>query len=143
MRDRIKRHRRRRPSFWHTLEAYRDIGQSLEQKGERYHGILLDCVTVMITNILMDMGCAQGIPVPEEIDRIEAAVMSEIDSAIAGLRVWGDLGVIVSNEVGMGIVPDNKLGRLFRDIASRANQRIASAADSGYLMVSGVPMRFF
>jgi adenosylcobinamide kinase/adenosylcobinamide-phosphate guanylyltransferase len=69
--------------------------------------------------------------------------MSEIDSAIAGLRVWGDLGVIVSNEVGMGIVPDNKLGRLFRDIAGRANQRIASAADSGYLMVSGVPMRFF
>jgi len=141
MRDRIKKHRQRRPSFWYTLEAYRDIGQSLDRKGERYHGILLDCVTVMITNLLMDMGCKEGCPAPEETARVEAAITSEIDSAIAGLRAWGDLGVIVSNEVGMGLVPDNPLGRLFRDIAGRANQRIASAADTGYLMVSGIPIR--
>ena len=63
MRDRIKKHRQERPSFWRTLEAYKGIGKSLEDRGERFHGILLDCVTVMITNLMMDMGFdEEGLP---------------------------------------------------------------------------------
>ncbi|NLZ91153.1 MAG: bifunctional adenosylcobinamide kinase/adenosylcobinamide-phosphate guanylyltransferase, partial [Clostridiales bacterium] len=73
--------------------------------------------------------------------RMEAQVMAEVDSAIAGIRKWGELGVIVTNEVGMGLVPDNPLGRVFRDIAGRVNQHIAAEADSGYMMVSGIPLR--
>ncbi len=142
MRRRIKEHIKKRPSFWDTLEAYKDIGQKLELKNERYHGILLDCITLMINNLIMDRGYAKkGIPLGER-ERIERLIMSQIDSAIIGLRTWGDLCVIVSNEVGMGLVPDNSLGRLFRDIAGRVNQRIASEADIGYFMVSGVPIRF-
>jgi adenosylcobinamide kinase/adenosylcobinamide-phosphate guanylyltransferase len=141
MRDRIKKHRQQRPSFWRTLEAYRGIGESLENRGERFHGILLDCVTVMITNLMMDLGCdGEGFS-PERTGRMEAQVMAEVDSAIAGIRKWGELGVIVTNEVGMGLVPDNPLGRVFRDIAGRVNQHIAAEADSGYMMVSGIPLR--
>lgn len=142
MEERIKRHRERRPSFWQTLEAYKDIGYSLEMKGERYHGILLDCITVMITNLLMDMDQVRGKPISENAETMEKEIIVQTDAAVEGLRKWCDFGVIVSNEVGMGLVPDNPLGRLFRDIAGRVNQRIASEADVGYLMVSGIPIRF-
>ena len=141
MRDRIKKHRQERPSFWRTLEAYKGIGKSLEDRGERFHGILLDCVTVMITNLMMDMGFDEEEFTPERTARMEAQVMAEVDSAISGIRKWADLGVIVSNEVGMGLVPESPLGRIFRDIAGRVNQHIASEADSGYLLVSGIPLR--
>jgi adenosylcobinamide kinase/adenosylcobinamide-phosphate guanylyltransferase len=141
MRERIKRHKQERPSFWYTLEAYREIGQCLDRRAERFHGILLDCITVMITNLLMDEGCESGEWTRERLERIETAIMSEVDSAVAGMRTWGDMGVVVSNEVGMGLVPDNPLGRVFRDIAGRVNQYLAAEADRGYLMVSGIPVR--
>ncbi len=142
MQDRIDEHIKRRQSSWHTLEAYRDIDRQLKLKKERYDGILLDCITLMINNLLMDGGCAKQDVSQKEASRLEEAIMFQIDAAISGLRTWGKLSVIVSNEVGMGLVPDNPLGRLFRDIAGRANQRIASEADMGYFMVSGVPIRF-
>jgi adenosylcobinamide kinase/adenosylcobinamide-phosphate guanylyltransferase len=141
MEERIRMHRQRRPSSWHTIEAYRGIGYSLDLKQERFHGILLDCVTVMITNLLMDLGCdGEGLTLDRAAE-IEAVVTAEVSSAIGGIKKWGDLGVIVSNEVGMGLVPDNPLGRFFRDMAGRLNQYIAAEADSGYLLVSGVPLR--
>jgi adenosylcobinamide kinase/adenosylcobinamide-phosphate guanylyltransferase len=95
----------------------------------------------MITNLMMDMGCDGEGLTPERAGWMEAQVMAEVDSAITGIKKWGDLGVIVSNEVGMGLVPDNPLGRIFRDIAGRVNQHIAAEADSGYLMVSGIPVK--
>lgn len=95
----------------------------------------------MITNLMMDMGFDEEEFTPERTARMEAQVMAEVDSAISGIRKWADLGVIVSNEVGMGLVPESPLGRIFRDIAGRVNQHIASEADSGYLLVSGIPLR--
>ncbi len=141
MKDRITRHRQTRPSFWRTLEAYKGIGQLLDRRGERFDGIILDCVTVMITNILMEQGCDAHDWNRKRLSSIETAVMHEVNSAVAGMRTWGDLGVIVSNEVGMGLVPDNHLGRVFRDIAGRVNQLLADKADGGYLLVSGIPIK--
>lgn len=141
MQYRIKKHQSTRPSFWHTLEAYRGIGQTLNRQGTKFHGILLDCVTVMITNLLMDAGCDEENLTEKELELVEAKIISEVDSAIDGIRVCSHVGVVVSNEVGMGLVPDNPLGRVFRDIAGRVNQYIAHQADRGYFMVSGIPMR--
>ena len=141
MEYRINRHKKTRPSFWYTLEAYREIGQSLDERRERFHGILLDCVTVMITNILVDQGCNGDELSGRDMERIEGVIMSEVSSAITGMRTWGDVNVVISNELGMGLVPDNPLGRAFRDIAGRVNQYLAGEADRGYLMVSGIPVR--
>lgn len=141
MKFRIEKHKERRPALWRTLEAYKGIGHYLAQAGEMYHGIILDCITVMITNILMDKGCMKEEPCPEDGTLLEGPVMAEIKTAIAGIRAWADIGIVVSNEVGMGLVPENPMGRLFRDIAGRANQYIASEADEVYIMISGLPMR--
>ena len=95
----------------------------------------------MITNLLMDPGRDGDGADDAMTGQVEAGIMKEIGSAVYGIKKWGDLGVIVSNEVGMGLVPDNPMGRLFRDIAGRVNQYIASEADRVYLMVSGIPVR--
>lgn len=139
--QRIKRHRERRPSFWQTLEAYRGIKQELERKGERFQGILLDCITVMVCNLLMDAGLDFEKWDRERIEEVERDIIDEVNSTIKGIKAWCGTGIIVSNEVGMGLVPDNPLGRVFRDIAGRVNQLIAGKADQAYLLVSGIPVR--
>jgi adenosylcobinamide kinase/adenosylcobinamide-phosphate guanylyltransferase len=141
MEDRIRRHRERRPSFWQTLEAYRNIKQKLEKSGERYHGILLDCATVMITNLLMDAGTGFDEWDNKRVDAVERKILKEVMETLKGIRAWANTGIIVSNEVGMGLVPDNPLGRIFRDIAGRVNQSIAGEADRAYMVVSGIPLR--
>lgn len=141
MQDRILKHRERRPSFWQTLEAYKGIKQKLDVRGEKFHGILMDCVTIMITNLLVDAGLDNGEWNREQIDGIEQSILKEVMETLKGLRTWAKTGIIVSNEVGMGLVPDNFLGRIYRDIAGRINQVIASESDEVYLTVSGIPVR--
>lgn len=141
MKERIKRHRESRPSFWQTLEAYRSIKARLDSDGERYHGILLECLTVMVTNLLMDVGEDPEKWDKKRRDAFEIAVMREVTETLKGIRTWSNLGMVVSNEVGMGLVPDNPLGRVFRDIIGRANQLVAADADRVFMVVSGIPVR--
>jgi adenosylcobinamide kinase/adenosylcobinamide-phosphate guanylyltransferase len=106
-----------------------------------YDAYLLDCVTVLITNIIF----AQS-DNPEEItiidqERIERTTLGYIEKLLtAAAKSSGDL-ILVSNEVGMGLVPEYSLSRFFRDLAGRANQMIAERADEAYLVVSGIPLR--
>lgn len=134
MQARIAEHRDRRPSGWRTVEVESGLIAVLENELAAGVTVLVDCLTVYLSNRLLaqepgDAGAAAR--------RIEGEV-DELSAACA--RSNGNL-IVVSNEVGMGIVPDNALARAFRDLAGQANQRLAAAAAEVYLCVSGIPVR--
>src|SRR5271157_349837 len=134
MAERIAAHQANRPSHWRTLEAPLKVGESI-LAAEPTRWVLLDCMTLLATNVLLSL--------PEPVK--EADYQAAMDSELAGLleayqnspAEW----VLVSNEVGLGLVPEYPLGRLFRDVLGRSNQRLAQAADDVIFMVAGLPMR--
>ncbi|WP_288481665.1 bifunctional adenosylcobinamide kinase/adenosylcobinamide-phosphate guanylyltransferase [uncultured Deinococcus sp.] len=126
MRDRIARHRGDRPAAWHTAEEPLDVAQAA--RNIRTPTLLLDCLSLWVSNLLL---------AGESEDRMLAAT----DDLLAALRERGGLSVLVSNEVGLGIVPDNALARTYRDALGRVNQRVAAASDEAYLLVSGLPLQ--
>ena len=122
MAARIGAHRARRGDGWTTLEAPRDLAATLT--AHRKVPILVDCLTLWLSNLMM-----ADAPIEAEIDRLENAL------AQAAAPV-----VLVANEVGSGIVPDNALARRFRDLQGGLNQRIAAQADTVVLLVAGLPL---
>ncbi|MGS6553028.1 bifunctional adenosylcobinamide kinase/adenosylcobinamide-phosphate guanylyltransferase [Escherichia coli] len=102
--------------------------------------VLLECVTTMVTNLLFDYG---GDKDPDEWDyqAMEQAINAEIQSLIAACQRCPAKVVLVTNEVGMGIVPESRLARHFRDIAGRVNQQLAAAANEVWLVVSGIGVK--
>lgn len=128
MADRIRRHQEARGQGWVTLEEPLDVAQAMRVGGDGAAVILLDCVTLWLNNLLM-AGFSDDIV----LDRTEA-LMDALASVPCPVAV-------VTNEVGWGIVPDNVLGRRFRDLAGTINQRLARVADRVVLMVAGIPVR--
>jgi adenosylcobinamide kinase/adenosylcobinamide-phosphate guanylyltransferase len=121
MRERIAHHQRRRGDGWQTVEAPLELAQLLEAETRP---ILVDCLTLWLTNIML----------------AERDVEAETARLIAAARTSRAQIVFVSNEVGLGIVPDNALAREFRDHAGRLNQAVAAAANRVVFMVAGLPM---
>ena len=122
MAARIATHRARRGPQWQTIEAPRDLAAAL--KSRQTMPVLVDCLTLWLSNLML-----ADTDIDAEIARLEAAL------ADTGAPV-----VLVANEVGSGIVPDNPLGRRFRDLQGVLNQRIASRADRVVLVVAGLPL---
>ncbi len=142
MKDRIARHRSQRNPAWKTVECYRDLAPSLRYDLSDYGYVLLDCVTIMVSNFMvLDAGVDWDSAGIDAADRIEQVIMKEISAFLDMARDFHGKTLIVSNELGMGIVPPTPLGRYYRDIAGKMNQVIAGVADEVYLMVSGVPMK--
>jgi adenosylcobinamide kinase / adenosylcobinamide-phosphate guanylyltransferase len=134
MRERIAAHRRSRPSGWQTLETPLALVERL-QGIELPTVVVLDCITLLASNVLLGL--------PEDCHQADAnqAVLHEINNLLALQQASASTWIVVSNEVGMGIVPPYRLGRLFRDALGVANQRLAQAADEVLLMVAGLPWR--
>ncbi len=130
MRDRIARHQLERPDAWTTLEEPRDVHRVLEAASGT---VVLDCLSILISNLML--GDAEHAPLeePEILERIHTIL--EVRAARA------DALIVVSNEVGSGIVPEYPLGRAFRDVLGRANQMVAQAASEAYLIVAGLPIK--
>jgi len=141
MKQRIALHKKQRPSNWHTIEAYKNISEKLSTYKKHYDGVLLDCITIMINNIMMDEIVNWDKISIKEATLIEKKVVVEITNLINYIKKVDKLFVIVTNEVGSGIVPIYQSSRLFRDIAGRANQILANAADEAYLLVSSLPVK--
>jgi adenosylcobinamide kinase/adenosylcobinamide-phosphate guanylyltransferase len=123
MQARIALHRARRDERWTTVEAPIDIAGAIDAAGKQ--PVLIDCLTLWLTNLLLG----------------EHDIDSRVQSLEAALRARDGITVLVANEVGLGIVPDNALARAFRDWAGRVNQHFAARADSVVFMVAGLPMR--
>lgn len=136
MRRRIDAHRRRRPPDWKTLEVTTSVGQHILKETERYRTVVVDCVTLLVNNVFSRQGDGESIETP----LLEEALDREIGGLIEAVR-RSDAGfIIVSNEVGLGIVPANAMGRLYRDLLARANRALAAVADEVYLTVAGLPV---
>lgn len=138
MAARIASHRAQRPAHWRTLEAPYGVGDALArywaQRTSLPNVILIDCLTLLANNVIL----ALSEPVSQE--GADAALTCEIDALLTAYDAGETEWIIVSNEVGLGIVPAYPLGRVYRDALGRANQRLASVADEVLFMVSGLPM---
>jgi adenosylcobinamide kinase / adenosylcobinamide-phosphate guanylyltransferase len=122
MAARIGAHRARRGAGWTTVEVPRDLAATLTAQGNA--PILIDCLTLWLSNLMM-----ANAPVDAEFDRLEQA-LAKVEAPV----------VLVANEVGSGIVPDNALARRFRDLQGVLNQRIAAQADHVVMVVAGLPL---
>lgn len=142
MKDRIKKHRASRPSTWHTIERYRNFNALEKEKGFiECELILLDCMTLMVSNLLLERNIDFDACSMSEIDNIEESIFKEVKELLEIVNKYHKKLIIVTNEVGMGLVPSYKLGNIFRDIAGRVNQYLAKQADEVYLTVSGIPLK--
>lgn len=125
---RIQKHHRGRPANWKTLQAPRGLAEAL-QTALPVRVVVVDCVTLWASNVLLaDEGAA-----PQAMER-------ELNALLAWYRASGCELIVVSNEVGMGLVPDNVLGRGYRDLLGAANKLLAAAADQVFLVVAGLPL---
>ncbi|MFZ5987951.1 MAG: bifunctional adenosylcobinamide kinase/adenosylcobinamide-phosphate guanylyltransferase [Bacillota bacterium] len=141
MKARVEKHRKQRPKEWKTLEAYKDFDIRLKEAGACNKVFLLDCITLMVSNIILENSIDWDSSSNEQISEIEQTVVLEVEKLLKSVKDLNVSFIGVTNEVGMGIVPENRLSRVFRDIAGRINQLLAKAADEVYLCVSGIPVR--
>jgi adenosylcobinamide kinase/adenosylcobinamide-phosphate guanylyltransferase len=139
MRQRIEEHRRVRPTAWRTLEVPTRVGQHILQEIGNAKVVIIDCATLLVSNILNQFLDPTGAHIDDSL--AEKAVTHEINELIDCLNRVAASFIIVTNEVGMGLVPVNKLGRTYRDLLGKANQRLAERADEVYLMVAGLPVK--
>jgi adenosylcobinamide kinase/adenosylcobinamide-phosphate guanylyltransferase len=116
------------------MEIPTGIGRALQAEVQSFDVILIDCITLLINNLFME--CSVDPDKPDE-GRISQAINHEMDEIEALIRSSTLDWILVSNEVGMGLVPPYPLGRLYRDLLGKANQRLVSLADEVYLMIAG------
>lgn len=140
MATRIAHHRASRPAHWRTEERWQQLAEIITPTNDPHEAVLLECITTLTTNLLFAFG---GKSDPESWDyaALETQVQQEIEALIAACAACPSPVVLVTNEVGMGIVPENRLARHFRDIAGRVNQRLAQAADHVWLVVCGIGVK--
>lgn len=124
MRDRIARHRADRDARWQTVEAPRDLPAVLDALNAPDAVVLVDCLTLWLSNLIL---------IDADIDQAEAELRQTINGFVG--RIF-----VVSNEVGLGIVPANALARRFGDAAGRLNQAVAAVADEVVLLTAGLPL---
>lgn len=136
MKDRIKKHQLRRGKEWITFEIPLHLHKNWEQIKNVSDVILIDCLTMFTSNHVFAHG---DINTQEDSNRIESIILEELRLLLQDINNSNDKTVIfVTNEIGLGIVPENKLARYFRDITGRVNREVASAANKMYLTISGV-----
>jgi adenosylcobinamide kinase / adenosylcobinamide-phosphate guanylyltransferase len=135
MQERIRRHRASRPAHWRTLEADHAVGEAIRRSAQPGDWVLVDCLTVLVANAILQGG--------EEVtlDEARPGVEAEIDGLVRATREHNSRLCIVSNEVGMGVVPAYALGRVYRDLLGWANQQLAAVAGEVYVMIAGLPMK--
>jgi len=141
MEARVACHRRRRPAEWETVEESLDLPRVIEERGQAGTVMLVDCLGVYLSNLLL--GQVHFPPEAEEFvlpAEQEAHLKSSMDKAArAAAESPADL-IVVTNEVGWGLVPPYPLGRIYRDLLGWTNQQFASRADAVYLIVAGIPL---
>jgi len=132
MKSRIENHKRVRPATWQTLEAPENVGVRLNESLSNQGTVIIDCITLLASNILGR--CKNSIDA-------ENAVVQEVNALIDSMKKSNATFIIVSNEIGLGIVPENDLARQYRDVLGRVNQILAKFATDVYFMIAGIPVQ--
>ena len=128
MKERIRRHREKRGDRWDTLEENVSLGSALRTVSGSYGTVVVDCFTLWMSNLL------------GEYSENEGKLKACIDDFFAGIEDFEGTLIVISNEVGQGIVPENALARAYRDRLGLLNQRMARRADKVYVLLSGIPV---
>ncbi|MDQ7837557.1 MAG: bifunctional adenosylcobinamide kinase/adenosylcobinamide-phosphate guanylyltransferase [Thermodesulfobacteriota bacterium] len=128
MKERIRNHRKDRGQAWRTVEEPMNIARAIDQEAATAGIILIDCITMWVSNMLF-----QNMP-EEEIMHSVGALAEKIHKPLCSF-------ILVTNEVGAGIVPENRLARRFRDLSGMVNQKLAACADEVYWLVAGIPIK--
>lgn len=134
MKQRIKAHRKVRPKDWATLEATTHIGNQITKNIGKAKIVIIDCITLLINNVF------QQYEEKTEAAIVEKAVTAEINELIDCMKQTEANFIVVTNEVGLGIIPGDKVSRLYRDLLGKANQMLAEKVDEVCLMISGIPV---
>jgi adenosylcobinamide kinase/adenosylcobinamide-phosphate guanylyltransferase len=129
MQERIKKHQSERGDRWATFEEAKDIVQLLEDLSERFDVILIDCITLWLSNLLTIYNFDTS------------AIRQQSDELIVALNQRKAKIILVTNEVGMGIIPADSLSRSYQNLLGTVNRNISDAADAVYFMVSGIPVK--
>ncbi len=127
MRERIDNHKKERQGNWDAAEEVKDIASSVKGAG-KYSVLIIDCITIWMSN-LMEAGLT------------DEGILAEAGCLISACRDGTATAILISNEVGMGIVPENPLARRFRDLSGKVNQRLATASDEAHLIAAGLAFR--
>ncbi len=128
MRERIRQHQKNRPAHWRLVEEGRNLLLTLSNLDASCELVLIDCLSFMVSNFLLD-------------NREEEVIIKEVSEIAEKAFHLAPIFVVVSNEVGSGVVPHTRVGRRFRDVCGRANQIMAEEAQEVYLMVSGISIK--
>lgn len=144
MAERVRRHQARRTDAWDVHEGYVNLEDVLVSEAEKYDGILLDSASTMVTNLLLDdIGDADWDSFDFSTVDYKAAEEKIVEQFLRfaeAAKTCGTKLVVVTDEIGLGVVPDTYLGRAFRDILGRINQLLAAAAEDVWFVVSGIPV---
>ncbi len=141
MRDRVKKHVDRRPSAWTTFEEAYTPSQAILAHGASQEVYLLDCLTILSTNHMLKDNHDWDLVQRDLVDQIEADLCKEIDAIVEAVHKTKTRLIFVTNELGLGVVPENRMARLFRDIAGIVNQKAAAHTDEAWMVVSGLPLK--
>jgi len=133
MEERVKKHRLRRGDVWLTIEEPLHLSQAIARCDGTCKAVLVDCLTLWLSNLLFHY--------EEQGKDAETCIMEDVRRLAATLREMRTPVIVVSNEVGQGIVPENRLARRFRDMAGQANQLLAAMADEVHVVISGIPLK--
>ena len=128
MKSRIETHQKERPSGWDTIEETTQLSKALIACNGQFDVVLIDCLTMWISNFLLNG------------THDESHILKEVKQLISSCRNVNGTVLVVANEVGLGIVPANRLARNFRDTAGKANQEMAAVADDVYLVIAGMSL---
>ncbi len=145
MAERIVNHQKHRPANWQTLEIPSGVGAGLLSEAQSMllqpDVILVDCLTLLVSNLLLAVSSGTGEDLTVDEAAAEVLVETEIQRLLEAVQAIPAEWIVVSNEVGLGLVPPYPLGRVYRDLLGRANQRLASQLDQVIFMIAGIPMR--
>lgn len=139
MRERVAIHKKRRNKNWITYEGYKNLDNIIRDSECRY--IMLECVTTMITNLIFDRYTDIENISRQEVQALEDSITEEFKKVIFTCRECDKEIIIITNEVGFGLISEYKLGRIFTDISGRINQFLGKSSDEAYLLVSGLPLK--
>ncbi len=140
MAERISRHRTERPEHWQTLEAPLNVGTALTaylaQAETQPAAIVVDCITLLVSNLLFASADVESEPYLQ----IQARMDAEISAFLTAVKTAHCPVIVVSNEVGLGIVPLGRISRIYQDLIGRANRQVAAAADQAIFLLAGNPL---
>ncbi len=140
MQEKVRVHQKQRGEDWITLEAYKDLSLLLKEYTDKEYIILLDCLTNLVTNFMLSSHEDWEHISKEEIAEIQKKIEEEVCALLDFIKNSSLDLIVVSNELGMGLVPPYALGRHFRDIAGKINQLVAQRADKASFIVSGLEL---